>query len=104
MVFVGGRLTVPTIRPTQTVNGFTFPAAPGPAPKGVSETVRWQRIVESLRFIRSQLATSDRAFYRQLIGVESLALANLRDRADPLGGLAEPQLSLDPELPTPFGS
>lgn len=93
---------MPTVPQTQTVNGFQFPAGPGPAPKGVSESVRWKRITDALAFIRSQLATSDRQFYRQLIGVESLALANLRDRADPLGGLAEPVLSIDPESRTPF--
>lgn len=93
---------MPTTPPTQRVNGFEFPASPGPAPRGVAEGVRWKRIVAACEFMRTQLASSDRAFYRQLIGLESLARANLRDRGDPLGGLAEPVLASDPECRTPF--
>lgn len=89
---------------TQTVNGFEFPAGPGPGPKGLAEQTKWQRIVQACEFMRTQLGISDRAFYRQLIGLESLARTNLRDRQGLTVDLAEPQLSWEPESTGPFSS
>lgn len=88
---------------TQTVNGFEFPAGPGPGPRGLTEQTKWKRIVTACEFMRSQLGLSDRAFYRQLIGLESMARANLRDRTGLVADLAEPALEWEPESNGPFG-
>jgi hypothetical protein len=80
---------------TQVIGGFTFPSAPGP-PRLVfpDEATKWREIVRSLRNIRGCLARSDRAFYRELIGLESMALRNGMDRAAAgLSSLEEPILA-----------
>lgn len=64
----------------QTVNGHEFPASPGPGRKFLNDPAKWRAVVEALEYARSCLATSDRGFHRALVGVESLARANLRER------------------------
>lgn len=76
------------------MNGFVFPSSPGPPRRRFrSEREKWLEIVASLESLRGLLATSDRGFYRQLIGVEGLARQNLRDRTGPTSReLEEPEL------------
>ena len=77
-------------RPTQTVGGFEFPVGPGPARRNFSsEAAKWREVALALRCIRDCLDRSDRSFYRDLIGLESMALANLRDRQS--GGVLQLQ-------------
>jgi hypothetical protein len=82
-------------RPVQLVNGYEFPTGPGPARRRFrSEREKWAEIVATLVSVRGLLSTSDRGFYRALIGVEAMALQNLRDRTGPtLLELEEPELS-----------
>lgn len=79
---------------TQCVRGCVFPSSPGPPRRRFpSEREKWAEIVASLECLRGLLATSDRGFYRELIGVEALARQNLRDRTGPTSReLEEPVL------------
>lgn len=77
---------------TQVVMGCEFPSGPGPGRKFLNDLAKWRAVVEALEYARGCLGVSDRGFYRQLIGVEALARANLRDRHGVGEGLAEPAL------------
>lgn len=77
---------------TQVVNGFVFPASPGPGRSFRDDGQKWKAVAEALAYARSCLGAADRGMHRQLIGVESLALANLRDRGTIGTDLGEPPL------------
>lgn len=79
----------------QNVNGFEFPASPGPPRrKFLSEAAKWAEIDKALASVGDCLGVSDRAFYRNLIGLRAMAMQNERDRgAGSLAMLEEPELS-----------
>lgn len=84
------------------IGGFEFPAGPGPLRvRDCTEKKRWGLIVDHLSAVRGLLASSDRGFYRDLIGLESMARANLRDRSEsPASSLDEPMI---PGIDAPGG-
>lgn len=90
------------VAPPIIVGGFEFPAGPGPLRvRDCTEKKRWGLIVEHLSEARRLLASGDRKFYRDLIGVESMARANLRDRSEtPSQNLDEPMI---PGIDGPLG-
>lgn len=78
----------------QKILGFEFPTGPGPARvKFPTEGRKWGEIAAALKRIRDSLGTSDRKFYRELIGLEAMALQNQRDRAT-----ANSSVLVEPEL------
>lgn len=74
----------------QVVNGISFPRSPGPGKKFRDDRAKWKAVAEALAFARSCLSSSDRGFYRQLIGVEALARSNVLDRGGQTGEVGEP--------------
>lgn len=74
---------------TQIVNGHEYPTGPRGRQFFRSEGEKWRAIKASLDYVMDCLGPADRGFYRQTIGLHSMALCNLRDRGEVRGTVEE---------------
>lgn len=64
---------------TATILGHTFPRHPPHRATASTAIQRWTRVIDALRFARSQLTTADRALWVELCRSEARALTLLAE-------------------------